>query len=139
LDEPSICFTDKTELIKNAIEEAVKGVSAQIILSTYFGSVRNIFPAILDFPVDVIGIDFVSVDNKSVVKDHDFTKALAFGVMDARNTKLEAPEYLKKETEWALGLVSEDKLYVKPNFGFDLLPHGPVLEKLKVLGEVKNE
>lgn len=140
LDEPSICFTDDLELVANSIEESVKGVSSKVILATYFGSVSKIFPALLDFPVDIIGIDFVSSDNKSVIKGNDFTKELAFGCMDARNTKLESVQSLRKEIDWALGIASEDKLYVKPNFGFDLLPHSPVLNKLKILAEaVKNE
>ena len=70
LNEPAI-LKHKTDLplFQRAIERTLEGVTAERALYLYFGDVDGLYPQVLDLPIDVLGLDFVTgARNPEVLK-----------------------------------------------------------------------
>ncbi len=140
LSEPSLLYASKEELeiAKQAVEIITSNVDAKFFLVTYFESAEKIFPEVLDFKVDVIGLDFVEGYDKnlSLLKEYGIDKALQIGILDGRNTKMENVEEVKSKLKEILDVASPKEVYVSPNTGLEFLPWIKAYEKLEVLGKV---
>lgn len=131
-DEPAI-LKHKSDwpIFEQAMKRLANGLSAKLALYTYFGDVDGIYPQILSLPFAVIGLDFVQgAKNWNVIKRAPFTKELGFGIVDARNTKLESPEELHRAFDKISRIVPLDKVYVNPTCGLEFLPRERAQEKL---------
>ena len=141
LDEPSLCYNpEKIELAMKAVEKAFDKINCKKILYFYFGSVKSLFPRILDTSIDVIGVDVVSKpENLNVIFNNDFKQELILGVLDARNTKIESEEELFGLFEKVIQKIPPEKIYISPSAGLEFLPHEAAVKKLKGMVEaVKN-
>ena len=140
LSEPSLLYASKEELemVKQAVEIITSNVDAKFFLVTYFESAEKIFPEVLDFKIDVIGLDFVEgyEKNLSLLKEYGIDKALQIGILDGRNTKMENVEEVKSKLKEILDIASPKEVYVSPNTGLEFLPWIKAYEKLEVLGKV---
>lgn len=140
LSEPSLLYASKEELeiAKQAVEIITSNVDAKFFLVTYFESAEKIFPEVLDFKIDVIGLDFVEgyEKNLSLLKEYGIDKALQIGILDGRNTKMENVEEVKSKLKEILDIASPKEVYVSPNTGLEFLPWIKAYEKLEVLGKV---
>ena len=83
-----------------------------------------------------IGLDFcTNAKNEQLLQKAPFTKKLGLGIVDARNTRLEAPEQIAERIR-ALGAgLPPDHLHVSPNAGLEFLPREVAQEKLRRLVE----
>jgi len=141
-DEPALGFGKPP--LKDALEAleiATRGISATRILATYFGTLsKETLQALQRAPVEVIGVDVAS-DPKmiSAIKHVKWTKALALGCVDARNTKLESVTELHVLFDVASKLVPEDRLYVNPSCGLEFLPYAQAKQKLQRLVEAARQ
>jgi len=136
-DEPAIGFgkTD-VKLAVEALNAATRGVKAKTAVVTYFGELNGILDALLRANVDIIGVDVVSQPRTlASLKRAKFTKELALGCLDARNTKLESVGELHALFNVVTKRVPSDRLYVNPNCGLEFLPHRQALAKLERLAE----
>ena len=114
-----------------ALTEGLKGKKA---LYTYFGDVEGILPGLLECGFDVLGLDFTtSVRNWAVIEGGELPVALAAGIVDGRNTRLESPEDVARDCRRLLQRVPTDRLYVNPSFGLEFLPRERAREKLNAL------
>jgi 5-methyltetrahydropteroyltriglutamate--homocysteine methyltransferase len=131
-DEPAILrHKNDWPLFEKAMEQLTRGLTAKLALYTYFGDVGEIYPQILSLPFGVIGLDFVQgARNWDMVSTAPFTKELGFGIVDARNTKLESPQELFRAFARLARLVSLDHVYVNPTAGLEFLPRERAQEKL---------
>jgi 5-methyltetrahydropteroyltriglutamate--homocysteine methyltransferase len=113
-----------------------RGVQAETALYTWFGDANGILPQLMELPVDVIGLDFVwGPGNWEALKRTVFTKRLGFGIVDARNTKMESLEDIVERIRRVGEFVPADRLYVNPSCGLEYLPREVAFEKLKRLVE----
>ncbi|MBI3087482.1 MAG: hypothetical protein HYY91_01130 [Candidatus Omnitrophica bacterium] len=137
-DEPALGFgRPPLKQVVEAINIATQGVKAKTALYTYFGSLNGAFGALQGCRVDLLGVDVVS-DPKAIgaiKKQKRWTKELALGCLDARNTKLESVTELHALFDVVKKLVPEDRLYVNPNCGLEFLPYEPARQKLNRLVE----
>ncbi len=113
----------------------LEGVSAETGVCTWFGSAAAVLPALLDTPVDVIGLDFVSGPANWAAIAAGFTKKLGFGIVDGRNTRLESPEQIADAVKRISDIVPPDRLYVNPSCGLGYLPRETAFDKLKNMVE----
>jgi 5-methyltetrahydropteroyltriglutamate--homocysteine methyltransferase len=122
-------------LAAKALTVMLEGCSAETGVYTWFGSASGVLPALLDTPVDVIGLDFVSgPDNWDAVRS-GFTKKLGFGIVDGRNTRLESPEQIADAVKRITDIVPPERLYVNPSCGLEYVPRETAFEKLKNMVE----
>jgi 5-methyltetrahydropteroyltriglutamate--homocysteine methyltransferase len=135
VDEPGLLSRrDRFPLFRRAMDVLWDGVETRRSLYLYFGHLDSLYPAILDVPVDLLGLDFAAGPrNWEVLRRAQFTKDLGLGILDARNTRMETPEEVASACRRASEIVSPDSLYVGPSAGLEFLPRRVAREKLQVL------
>ena len=135
VDEPGLlAHRDRFPLFRRAMNVLWDGVRAERALYTYFGHAGGLYPAILELPVDVIGLDFVAgAKNWDVLSTAPFTKQLGLGVVDARNTRVETPDEIAHACRRAAALVPADRIHLGPSAGLEFLPRRVAKRKLEVL------
>ena len=135
VNDPVIVFNKgDIDLFCRALTRMLDGVQAETALYTWFGSADGILPALLDLPVDTIGLDFVSGrDNWEAVKSVSFSKRLGAGIVDGRNTRIESLEQIEESIRRLSEVVPPDKIYVNPSCGLEYLPREVAFEKLKIM------
>ncbi len=137
INEPAIVrHKEDVGLLTEAINRLVEGVQAETALYTWFGDANGILPTLLDLPVDTIGLDFVGgPDNWTALRQVRFEKKLGFGIIDARNTKLESLDQIEEAIRRVTEFVAAERLYVNPSCGLEYLPREAAQEKLKRLAD----
>ncbi|MBU4502668.1 MAG: methylcobamide--CoM methyltransferase [Nanoarchaeota archaeon] len=132
IDEPAILkYKDDFSLLNEAVKVITRNLNVKTALYTYFGDIDDLYPDILELPVDVIGLDFVmGKNNFDIIKTTSFTKELGFGIVDARNTKIEKIDEIVNNIKRISNIVPERKLYVNPNCGLEFLPRENAYNKL---------
>lgn len=131
-DEPAnLRHKEDWPVFEQAMERLTKGLTAKLALYTYFGDASGIYPQILSLPFAVFGLDFVQGSkNWEIIQAAPFTKELGFGIVDARNTKLESPQELYRSFDRLAQFVPLDRVYVNPTAGLEFLPRERAQEKL---------
>jgi 5-methyltetrahydropteroyltriglutamate--homocysteine methyltransferase len=135
VDEPGLLIQrDRFAVFQRAMDALWDGVKALRALYTYFGHIDGLYPAILDLPVDILGLDFVAgARNWDVIRRSPFTKELGLGVIDARNTRLETPDEIAAACRRAAEIVPASSLHVGPSAGLEFLPRRVARKKLVTL------
>ncbi|WP_456327764.1 hypothetical protein [Archaeoglobus sp.] len=139
IDEPALLYAEKKELeVLRDVYRELTNTKMETILMTYFDSAERIFPEVLDFGFDVIGLDFVEgyEENMNIVKEYDFD-AINLGLIDGRNTKMESLEDLKGKFEEITSKGNFKKVYVSPNTGLEFLPNIKAFEKMQLVAKLK--
>ncbi|MCK4491483.1 MAG: hypothetical protein KAU03_02590 [Candidatus Altiarchaeales archaeon] len=137
IDEPSLLYADKEDLetAREAVDVIRRGVEAEFFLTTYFGDAEKIFPEILDFDVDVLGLDFVEGGDKNIelLREYKTKKDIQAGIVDGRTTKIEKPGDVKDRVNAVVEVIDGETLYVSPNTGLEFLPYQKASEKLRMM------
>jgi 5-methyltetrahydropteroyltriglutamate--homocysteine methyltransferase len=135
VDEPALCqHKDAYGLFAAAMRTLLDGVKAKTILCTYFGDVGGVYPQLLELPFDVLGLDFVAGHrNWDVIRSARFTKELQFGLLDARNTRVETTEEIVSAVRRMAEIVPLERVTLAPSAGLEFLPHGVARKKLRAL------
>ncbi len=139
IDEPALIYAAKNE-IKN-LEDIFKELTStkvETILMTYFDSAERIFPEVLDFGFDVIGLDFVEgyEENLKILDEYKIEK-INIGLVDGRNTKMEDLNELKDKIDKIFSKCDFKKVYVSPNTGLEFLPRIKAFEKMQLVSKLK--
>lgn len=132
LNEPAITWHkhDKQAMMK-AVAAVFDGVAARRALYLYFGDAEGLYPAVLDLPIDILGLDFImGPKNREVVRSAPFTKELGFGIIDARNTRMETAQWIAEQLRWVEQAVPLDRVHLSPNAGLEFLPRETAQAKL---------
>ncbi|MEK6851084.1 MAG: hypothetical protein AABY30_00955 [Candidatus Thermoplasmatota archaeon] len=107
---------------------------ARTTLSVAFGGVGPFLADLLELPFDVVGLDLVQgAGTMDALRKVETDKGIAFGLVDARNTKLEDPMAVAKTIYGFASRVPLDRSYVCPSNGLEFLPRTRAMDKLKVL------
>jgi len=137
IDEPSLLNAKKEdlEIAREAVKVIRRGIEAKFFLATYFRDAERIFPEILEFPVDVIGLDFVEgyEKNLELLNEYRIEKEIQAGIVDGRNTKMESSEEVRKKIDNIIDRLNTETLYISPNTGLEFLPYQKASEKLRVM------
>ncbi|MEM1443040.1 MAG: 5-methyltetrahydropteroyltriglutamate--homocysteine S-methyltransferase [Verrucomicrobiota bacterium] len=129
LDEPvvSLDLNDKQrEALVIAYGRLAKAKgSAKLLVTTYFGGVRDNLKAYLGLPVEALHFDFVrgAEDLDAVLADFPKDKILSVGIVEGRNIWKNNYEASLEVLEKAKNVVGPDRLWVAPSCS---LIHSPV-------------
>jgi len=140
-DEPSlVLFPEKIELVKKDFQKIKQELNKKIILSLYFSPLKNFLSSLSDFPIDGLVLDAITNNNLETIfqflSQNSYNKELTLGCVDARNTKLESKEELKKILTKIKTLLPEENIFISPNCSLEFLPHSAALVKIKNMVEV---
>jgi len=128
---PSKDLMEKTKETTSAIGKAS---NASIMIHTLFGSIEGILPDLLDFDVDIIGIDFYQTDLESI-SDIDITKKIACGCIDSRNSIVEDRCQIAEFVRQVRNKLNPPEICLCPNCDLEFLPRIKADEKLAELGQ----
>ncbi len=121
--------------LKQAYEKLrVPGTKAALHL--FFGSAQPLLPDLLDFPIDMLGLDLYQEDLDHL-KDLDFTKTLVCGCVDARNSHLEDPAEVAGLAARLRETLNPPDVVLAPNSDLEFLPRSVARAKVEVLGAAK--
>jgi len=129
---------DELNIVNEALKVAVKGIPIKICLQTFFGDFSKILPEALDFPVDHLGIDLYET-NFEKLKEHNFEKGVALGLVDSRSSLVENEDELvavAKEIIESIYHFKTEEVFVCPNCDLEFLPWEKAKEKMKVISNV---
>jgi len=136
-NEPCACEPKRTEseleTLRHAYETCAEGNS---LIHTYFGDASRAIEALLDCPVNGLGIDLYSTPLGSL-KEYDLDKTLGCGCVDGRNSLLESPTELKEIIQKVQADLEPPDLYLAPNCDLEFLPHPVAEKKVRVLSETR--
>lgn len=124
---------DDLEAAAKAYAAVAKGLRAETVLFTFFGNLKRVFPAVLDFPVDAIGFDLTST-NLHDLKDHAFDKGAVLGALDGRNSLVESPAEAVALARQAQEDLDPDWLALAPTCELALCPRSVADRKVAALG-----
>ncbi len=135
IDEPALAFHPaRVALARTAVETVVRELGVKTALYTYFGSLDGVYPALLEFPVDLIGIDVAErPQHLDLILERPFPKELGLGVVNARNTRIEDEKDLVRLLERISDHIPADRLWVNPSCGLEFLPHASARRKLELM------
>lgn len=129
LDEPVVAL-DLSDRQLDALQAAYKRLavakgSSKLIVTSYFGGVRDNLNAYLALPVDALHFDFVrgAEDIDAVLKNFPSDKILSVGIVEGRNIWKNNYEASLTVLEKAKAAVGSDRLWIAPSCS---LMHSPV-------------
>ncbi len=140
VDEPSMLHhPGDAGLVKVALSRigSRKG-SARLLLATYFGDVAPLYEVLQGFPVDALGFDFTYSHGLSdLIARLGSDKAIAFGLIDGRNTRMERTEEVLPTLRKVVPKVKGSPSYLTSSCGLEYLPRGKAHLKLKQMAAVR--
>ena len=146
LDEPALGPGEPLlDAVVSAVNRIFQGVKARRWVACYFQDVSGILPALAKLQVEVLSLDLVSPQEKAPdflskvaawLKQGGWKGEVALGLVDARNTKLESWDGLKRQMGLFTQAIPANRLWLSSNCGLEFLPHQSALKKLKLLHEV---
>ncbi len=106
-------------------------------LSVYFGDSAPLFDKFQELPVDLIALDFTYSSNLvDLIEEKGFDKKLGFGLINARNTKMEQVSEIVSIIERIVPKVKATEVYLNPSCGLEFLPRKRAFEKLEKIVEI---
>ena len=137
LDEPFVGFCpDEIDTAVATISDAVRDTRINTFVYVYFSPIQRVVNRLWDLPVTMIGADCVSVPgNLDALCGGPSEIARAFGIMDARNTRLESNDQIHRQMARIVDAGAEEwpACWLTPSAALEFLPHGRAVDKLKRL------
>ena len=133
-DEPCLQYSPRDlQLAAEALNAVIKGRKGNFWLCFYFGKISPLAAQLSRFKVQVIAADCVShPENLDLLLHMSDGITPCFGLLDARNIKLEDEKDLQKKFG-EISAVYRDA-YISPSCGLEFLPHRNAVDKIKLLG-----
>jgi len=129
---------EQLDIIRKAMVKIVKGLDVTTCLNLWGSDVSDTLEAFQDFPVDIIGIDFITskIDKFDQI---DINKGLACGLIDAKNTKMEKTSEIIRELKNIKELFKPTSLAVIPSWDFEFIPETFACKKLDIMKQIKEK
>lgn len=137
IDEPAILFNKQDfDLFAESMSILSDGISTSLALYSCFGDISEITEKYFALPFDTIGLDFTrGSPNYAALAKFPSSKTLGFGIMNARNTRLETVDEVISGIDSAIEHISGDKIVVSPSCGLEFLPRRNAYRKLQRMVE----
>jgi 5-methyltetrahydropteroyltriglutamate--homocysteine methyltransferase len=136
LDEPFVGLSpQEIEIATAAISAAVTDCGVKTFVYSYFGSLEKVIDRLWELPVTAIGADCATVPrNFDCLLGGPSHIGRGFGLVDARNTRMETPAFLRERLE-RLGTFGWPVCWITPSAGLEFLPYQNAQRKMKALTE----
>ncbi len=136
-NEPAILqHKEDFPLLRSAFAPLTAGITAEKAIYLYFGDLDGIYPQVLDLPVDLVGLDFVTGErNYQLLHRTPFTLKLGAGIIDARNTRMETVDQVVDRLRDLARFVPPDRIHVSPSATLEFLPREVAEAKLRRMVE----
>ncbi len=137
VDEPALCrHKEDLSLAAEAVETVVSGITrAATSLLTCFGDVCWGLERLDRLPVRMLGLDLTTNDHypRALAKLGSFSKELALGILDARNTRLESLDDRMALLGSLGSFLKGREIHLQPSAGLEFLPRAVACAKMELL------
>jgi 5-methyltetrahydropteroyltriglutamate--homocysteine methyltransferase len=120
IDEPAISVRpEELPVAIEAMHIVTDGLPAYFISHICYGAFENIYPGMLDLPVDNFDLEMSNsgLDMLELFKKHRYTKDISFGVVDVHTHVVEDEPVVEQRLRQALETLPEEAIWVDPDCG----------------------
>ncbi|WP_435194196.1 methionine synthase [Natronomonas sp. EA1] len=144
IDEPALATTpDDHAIVGECLEHIADGVPEDVRLGLHvcYGDYSRIYPEMLEYPVHEYDLELANgdYDQLDVFTEHEFTKDLALGVVDAHTAEVEPVEVIKENILKGFEVVPPERLTISPDCGLKLLPREIAFGKMQNMVQAARE
>ena len=141
VDEPAILDHEEDFPIVQETIARLHGArkNAKLALYTYFGDASLLYGRLQELPVDILGLDFTYSESlPDQIASDGSSKAIAFGLIDGRNTRLEKADEILPLLERLLPSVQTEGCFLNPSSGLEYLPRDRAYKKLENMRQLRD-
>ncbi|WP_247009265.1 methionine synthase [Halorientalis litorea] len=144
IDEPALATTpDDHAIVGECLDRIVDQIpdDVRVGLHVCYGDYSRIYPEILDYPVEEFDLELCNdnYEQLDVFTEHEFTKDLALGVVDAHVADVESVAEIKDNIKKGFEIVPPEQLTVSPDCGLKLLPRDAAYGKMENMVQAARE
>jgi len=135
VDEPALSVRpEELPIAIEAMHRVTDGLDAYFITHACYGAFEQIYPGMLELPVDNFDLEMSNsdLDLLELFRRHRFTKDLSFGVVDVHTHVLEDPAEVRKRVEQALTILPKEQIWVDPDCGLKTRTVEEAIDKLRL-------
>jgi 5-methyltetrahydropteroyltriglutamate--homocysteine methyltransferase len=124
-----------------AMKIVTEGIQVKTISHVCYGDFAVIYPRILDLPVDQLDLELANSDfaNLEILKNPEFTKEIAVGVLDVHSHIIERKDEIKENIKRALEVFPAEEVCIDPDCGLKTRTPDEAEAKLRVMVDAVNE
>jgi len=144
IDEPALGMSPHEEIAQECLSRIADAVPSDVRLGVHIcsGNYENLVPALFDFPVDEIDLEFASDDADDpadILGDADLSSDVGFGVVNSASKDIDTVDEIRSNIEQALELVPPERLTLTPDCGLKPLTRDAAIGKVRNLGTAVRE
>lgn len=120
IDEPATSVRpEELPVAIEAMHIVTDGLPAYFITHICYGAFENIYPGMLDLPVDNFDLEMSNsgLDMLELFKKHRYTKDVSFGVVDVHTHVIEDEPVVEQRLRQALETLPREAVWVDPDCG----------------------
>jgi 5-methyltetrahydropteroyltriglutamate--homocysteine methyltransferase len=120
IDEPAISVRpEELPVAIEAMHMVTDGLPAYFISHICYGAFENIYPSMLDLPVDNFDLEMSNsgLDMLELFKKHRYTKDISFGLVDVHTHVVEDEQVVEQRLRQALATLPKGAIWVDPDCG----------------------
>jgi len=120
VDEPATSVRpEELPMAIEAMHIVTNGLPAYFITHICYGAFENIYPGMLDLPVDNFDLEMSNsgLDMLELFKKHRYTKDVSFGVVDVHTHVVEDEPVVEQRLRQALETLPREAVWVDPDCG----------------------
>ncbi|MFW5895779.1 MAG: methionine synthase [archaeon] len=138
LDEPALGMSPHVDIARESVTRIASAVPDDVRLGLHVcsGNYDTLAPAVFDFPVDEVDLEFASDDAdpiEGVLGGVDLDIDVSVGVVDSQDKRVESVEEIRARVREALRVVPPDRLTLTPDCGLKPLPSDVAIAKVERL------
>lgn len=127
---------ERLNVVKEVMSKITKNLNVTTCLNLWGSDISNTINEFVKFPVDIIGIDFVTTKiNKC--DPIPINKMLACGLIDAKNTKMEEKKQIVQKLKTIKKRFEVESISLIPNWDFEFIPETFANRKMELMKLVK--
>jgi 5-methyltetrahydropteroyltriglutamate--homocysteine methyltransferase len=142
IDEPAVSARlDELDLAAEGLGIVTEGLRAHTITHMCYGRFEEVYPRLLDLPVDEIDLEMTNsgLDLLGRFRDHPFSKDIGFGVVDVHSHRVPPVAEVKEHIYRALDYLRPEQVSVDPDCGLKTRTVEEAQAMLRVIQQARDE
>jgi len=138
VDEPALSVRpEELPVALEALHAVMDGLPAYFISHACYGAFENIYPQMLEAPVDNFDLEMSNsgLDMLALFRKDPFRKDLSFGIVDSHSHVVEDVATVQKRLAEALEVLPAESVWLDPDCGLKTRTVEEAIGKLKVIVE----
>lgn len=138
VDEPALSVRpEELPVALEGLHVVMEGLPAYFITHACYGAFENIYPRMLEAPVDNFDLEMSNsgLDMLELFRKHPFTKDISFGVVDSHSHLVEDTATVSERIRQAVEVIPRQQVWLDPDCGLKTRTIEESIGKLRVIVE----